>query len=157
MRVQATSTGRGSACRDAGLSDVRRAQAVSTAAVANAVKKSTLGADAMHVTLPLKKASFPGRRRWSATSCGRVEGEGAAVALAAADATDWARACCARFTSRHASRAAVFARSTSSSNRRRRASRLILVWSASSSARWTHAATYAKFKRPAWAPRYRKL
>ena len=95
MRVQAASTERAYACRDAGLSDVRRAQAASTTAVANAEEKSTLGADAMHATLPLKKTSFPGRGRWDATPCRRVEGPRAAVAPAAADATDWARACCA--------------------------------------------------------------
>ena len=116
MRVQAASTERASTCHDAGLSDVRRAQAVSTTAVANAEEASTLGADAMHATMPLKKASFPGRGRWDATPCGRDEGEGAAVAPAAVDATDWARACCALFATRDASRAAVFACSISSSN-----------------------------------------
>ena len=39
--------------------------------------------------------------------------DGAAVAPAAAAATDWARACCALFTTRDASRAAVFACSIS--------------------------------------------
>ena len=104
MRVQAASTERTSACRDVGLSDERRAQAVSTTAVANA-EKSALGADAMHTTMPLKKASFPGRGRWDASPCGRDEGEGAAVAPAAADATDRARACYAFFAARDASRA----------------------------------------------------
>ena len=131
QRVQAASTERTSACRDAGLSDERRAQAVSTTAVANAEEKSTLDADAMHTTMPLKKASFPGRGRWGATPCGRGEGKGAAVAPAAADATDWARACCTLFAIRDASRAAVFACSISSPNPRRRA----IVWLASSSAR----------------------
>ena len=88
MRVQAASTERTSAYRDTGLSDARRAQAVSTTAVANAEEKSTLGADAMHATMPLKKASFLGRGRWDATPCGRDEGEGSAVAPIAADATD---------------------------------------------------------------------
>ena len=109
MQVQAASTERASACLDAGLSHVRRAQAVSITAVANA-EKSTLGADAMHATLP------PGRGRWDATPCGRDEGQGAAIAPAAADATDWAKACCTLFATRDASRAAVFAWSTSSSN-----------------------------------------
>ena len=54
MRVQAASTERASACRNAGLADVRRAEAVSTTTVANAGKNSTLGADAMHSALPLK-------------------------------------------------------------------------------------------------------
>ena len=40
-----------------------RVQAASTTAVANAEEKFTLGADAMHKTMPLKKASFPGRGR----------------------------------------------------------------------------------------------
>ena len=83
MRVQAAYTKRASACRDAGLSDERRAQAVSATAVANAEEKSTLCADAIHVTLPLKKM-FPGRGRWDATPCGRDEGEGVAVAPTAA-------------------------------------------------------------------------
>ena len=61
---------------------------MSTTAVANAQEKSTLGADAMHATTPLKKASFPGRGRWDATLCGRDEGKGATVAPAADDATD---------------------------------------------------------------------
>ena len=91
MRVQVASTKRASTCHDAGLSDVRRAEAVSTTAVANAGESSTLGADAMHATLPSKRASSPGRGRWDATPCGRVEGEGAVIAPAAADATDWAR------------------------------------------------------------------
>ena len=94
----------------------------------------------MHATMPLKKASFPGRDRWDATPCGRDEGKGAAVAPAAADATD-------------DSRAAVFACSIPSSNRRRRA----IVWLASSSARWARAAAYAKSKGAAWAPRFREL
>ena len=140
MRAQAASTERASTCHDAGLADVKRAQAVSTTtAVANAEENSTLGADAMHATMPLKKASFPGRGRWDATPCGRDEGEGAAVAPVAADATDWARACFALFATRDASRAAVFVCSICSSNRRRRA----IVWLASSSARWARAAAYA--------------
>ena len=77
-----------SACRDAGLSDGRRAQDVFTTAVANAEDKPTLGADAMRATMPLQKASLPGRGRWDATPCGRDEGKGAAVAPAAVDATD---------------------------------------------------------------------
>ena len=107
----------------------------------------------MHATMPLKKASFPGRGRWDATPCGGDQGKGAAVAPAAAAATDWARACCALFATRDASRAAVFACSVSSSNRRRRA----IVWLASSSARWARAAAYAKSKGAAWAPRSREL
>ena len=107
----------------------------------------------MHATMPLNNASFPDRDRWDATRCGRNEGEGAAVALAAADATDRARACCALFATRDASRAAVSACSISSSNRRRRA----IVWLASSSARWARAAAYAKSKGAASAPRSREL
>ena len=120
-RAQAASTERTSACRDAGLSDERRAQAVSITAVANAKDKSTLGANTMHPTMPLTRASLPGRDRWDATSCGRDDGDGAAVAPAEADATDWARACCTLFATRDASREAVFACSISLSNRRRRA------------------------------------
>ena len=115
MRVQVASTERTFAYRDAGHSDARKAQAVFTTAVANAEENSTPGADAMRATMPLKKASFLGRRRWDATPWGRDEGEGAAVAPAAADATDWARACCALFSTRDASRAAVFACSMYSS------------------------------------------
>ena len=63
MRAQAASTKRASACRDAGPSDVRRAEAVSTTTVADTEENSTLGADAMHATPPLKKASSPGRGR----------------------------------------------------------------------------------------------
>ena len=88
MRVQAASTERAFTCHDASLSDVRRAEAVSTTAVVNAGENSTLGADAFHATLPLKKAASPRRCRWDATSRGRVEGEGEAVVPAAADATD---------------------------------------------------------------------
>ena len=116
MRVQAASTERASTCRDAGLSVVRRTEAVSTTAIASAVENTTLGADAMHAMLFLKKASSPGRGRWDATPCERVEGEGAAEVPATADATDWARACCALFTNRDACRAVVFACSIYSSN-----------------------------------------
>ena len=153
MRIQADSTERTSAYRVAGLSDARRAQAVSTTAVASAEEKSTLGADAMHATMTLKKASFQGRGRWDAAPCGRDEGEGVAVAPIAADATDWARACYALFATRDASRASVFACSVSSSKQRRRA----IVWLASSSARLAHAAAYAKSKGAAWAPRSGEL
>ena len=92
------------ACRDAGLPDVRRAEAVSTTTVFNVGDNSTLSADAVQATLPLKKTSFMGRGRWDATPCGGDEGEGAMVAPAATDATDWARACCALFATRDASR-----------------------------------------------------
>ena len=78
-----------SACHDAGLSDEKRVQAVSTTAVANAEELSTLGADAMHATIPLEKASFRGRGRLVATPCGPDESEGIAVPPAAADVTDW--------------------------------------------------------------------
>ena len=88
MRVPAASTERASTYHDAGLSDVRRAQAVSTIAVAIAEEKSFLGADAMHATMPLKKASFSGRGRWDATPCGRDEGKRTAVTPVAADVTD---------------------------------------------------------------------
>ena len=128
-------------------------QAVSTTAVANAEEKSTLGADAMYATMPLNKASFPGHGRWDATPCGRDEGDRAAVAPVAADATDWVRACCALFVTKAASRAAVFPCLISSSNRRRRA----IVWLASSSARWARAAAYAKSKGATWALRSREL
>ena len=93
---------------------MRRAEAVSTTAVANAGESFSLGADAMHATLPMKKVGSPGRGRWVATPCGRVEGDGAVVVPAAADATDWARACCALSTTRDVSLAAVFACSMSS-------------------------------------------
>ena len=73
MRAQAASTERASACSNACSSDVRRAEAVLTTAVANSKENSTLGSDAMHSTLPLKKASIPGRGRWDITLCGRVE------------------------------------------------------------------------------------
>ena len=63
MRVQAASTERASTCHDASLSDVRRAEAVFTTAVANAGDNSTLGAGAMHATLPLKQAASRGRGR----------------------------------------------------------------------------------------------
>ena len=62
MRVQADSTERTSAYYDAGFSDARRAQAIYTTAVANA-EKSTLGDDATHATMSLKKAWFHGRDR----------------------------------------------------------------------------------------------
>ena len=153
MRVQAASTERTSACRDASFSDVRRAQAVPATVVANAEEESTRGAEAMHATTPLMKASFPGRGRWDATPCGRDESEGAPVASTASDATDRASACCALFATRDAARAAVFACSITLSNRRRRA----IVWLASSSARWTPAVAYAKSKETAWTPRSREL
>ena len=86
---------------------MRRAEAVSTTAVDNAGKKSTVDADAMHATLPLKKASSTGRGRCDATTCRRVEGEGAAVTPTVAYATYWAKSCCALFTTRDASREAV--------------------------------------------------
>ena len=157
MRVQAAFIERAPACGDAGLSSMRKAEAVSTTAVANAGENSNLDADAMHATLPLKKASSPGRGRSETTPCGRVEGEGAAVASAAADAADWARDWCALSTTRDVPRAAVFACSISSSNRRRFASRWRIVWLASSRARWARAAPYAKSKEPAWAPRSPQL
>ena len=61
-----------------------RVEAVSTTAVANAEEKSksTLGVDATIATLLLKNVSSPGRGRWDATPCGRVEGKGTAVAPA---------------------------------------------------------------------------
>ena len=157
MRVQAAFTERASACRNAGLSGMRKAEAVSTTAVANAKENSTLDADAMHATLSLKKASSPGRGRSEATPCGRVEGKGVAVASAAADAADWARDWCALSTTRDVPGAAVFACSISSSNRRRLASRWRIVWLTSSRARWARAAPYAKSKGPAWAPRSPEL
>ena len=110
----------------------------------------------MTSTLPSIKALSPGRDPWEATLSGRAGGEGGAVAPAAADATDWARAWCALSTTRDSPRAAVFACSISSSNRYRRASRRIIVWLASSSARWALAAAYAKFEGPAWVLRSRE-
>ena len=161
MRAQAASTERASSCRDTGLSDVRRAEAVSTTSVANAEVNSTNRRRHMHATLPLKNTSSPGRGRRDATPCGRVEGEGAAVAPAAADATDWARTWYALSTTRDASRAAVFAYLISSSNRCRCASRRTIVSlassSAHSSAHWARAAAYDKSEGPAWAPRSREL
>ena len=78
-----------STCRDAGLfNNIRRAKVVSTTTVANAEEKSTLGAGAMHATLRSKKASSLGCDRWDATPCGRVQGDGAAVAPAPGAATD---------------------------------------------------------------------
>ena len=71
MRVQAASTEMGSTCRDAGLSNVRRAEAVCTTAVANAGENSTVGAGAIHATVPLKMAASPGRGRWGSSSCSR--------------------------------------------------------------------------------------
>ena len=156
MRVQAASTERATACRDPCLANVKKVEAVSIMAVANAGDNSTLGADAMNATLPLKKTSSPGRGRLEATPCGRGEGKRAAVAPAAADATDWVRAWCALSTTRDDSRAAVYACSTSSSNRRRRPSRRRIAWLASSIARWARATAYAKSKGPAWAPRFRE-
>ena len=60
MRVQAASTERASTCHDAGLSDVKLANAVFTTAVANAGENSTLRADAIHATPLLKKVASPG-------------------------------------------------------------------------------------------------
>ena len=62
MRAQAVSTERASTCHDAGLSDVRKAEAVSTTAVPNAGENSTLGADAMR-DAALNKGGVPGS--WS--------------------------------------------------------------------------------------------
>ena len=156
MRVQAASTTRASTCHETGLSDVRRAEAVSTTTVANAGDNSTLGADAMHATLPLKKAASPGRGRWDAISCRRVECEWTAVAPVAADATEWARTCCALSTTRNTSRAAIFAFPISSSNRRRCASRRRIIWLASTSARWARTPACAKSNEPTAQPRSRE-
>ena len=52
MQVQATSAEHASARRDAGLSDVRRAQDVFTTVVANAGENSILGESDIHATLP---------------------------------------------------------------------------------------------------------
>ena len=95
-------------CHDAGLSEVRKAEPVPTTAVANVKENSTLGADAMHAMLPFKTAASLGRSRLDAAPFGRGKGEGGAVAPAAGDATDCARACCALSTTRHAPRAEVF-------------------------------------------------
>ena len=102
MRAQAAYSERASLYRDAGLSDVWRAEAVSTTAAANVEKNSTIGADAMHAMLPLKKNSSPGRGCWEATTC--VEQEGAAIAPVAA-----ARDRRTLSSTRDASRAATFA------------------------------------------------
>ena len=86
MWAQASSTKRVSAGRNAILSAVRSAEAVSTNAVANAGENSTLGADAMHAMLPIKQASSPGRGRWDATPCERDQGNWAVVARTAVEA-----------------------------------------------------------------------
>ena len=88
MRTQAASTYRASACSNACHSDGSRADAVFTTAIINSRENSTLGSNNMHPMLPLKKSSSPGRGRWDATPCGRVEDEEAAVAPSAADATE---------------------------------------------------------------------
>ena len=110
----------------------------------------------MHTMLSLKTGASPGRGRWDATPCGRVEGEGAVIAPAAADATDWARGCWALSTTRDASRAAIITCSQSSSNQHRRASRRRIMWLTSSSAGGARDATYAKSKGPRWATRSRE-
>ena len=139
MQAQAASTSRASACRDAGLSGVRRAEAVHTTTVANTEENSTLGADAMHATLPLKKASSPGRGRQDATPCVCVEYEGVAAAPAAHGETDCARVLCAHSAATDPSHAAFVACSISSSKPRRRASIRNDVWLEFSSARWARA------------------
>ena len=83
MRAQAASTERASAYRNACPSDVRRAEAVFTTAVANSEENSTLASDAMHWTPPLKR-----RRPRDVVAGMRVEDEGAAVAPAHADPTE---------------------------------------------------------------------
>ena len=65
----------------------RRTDGVFTTAVANYEENSTLGSDAMHSMLLLKKASSPGRGRWDGTPYVRVEDEGGALAPGAANAT----------------------------------------------------------------------
>ena len=106
-----------------------------------------------HATLPSKPSSTC-RGCWEATSYGRFEGEGGEVAPVAAGATNWARPCCSRFTTRDASRTAVFSCSIYSSNPRRRASCRRL---ASSSARHPRRARYVNFKGKAWASRSPEL
>ena len=87
MRAHAASLKGASACSNACYSDERRTDGVFTTAVANSEENSTLGSDAMHSMLLLKKASSPGRGRWDGTPCVRVEDEGGALAPGAADAT----------------------------------------------------------------------
>ena len=66
-------------CSDAFLTDVRRAEAVSTTAAENSEENSTLGQEVMHATLPLRKPSSPGLLLREPTPCWRVKSEGAAV------------------------------------------------------------------------------
>ena len=139
MRAQAASTNRASACRDAGLSDVKRAEAVSTTTVGNTEENSTLGADAMRATLPLKKASSPGRGRQDVSPCVCVEYEWAVAAPATAGETDCARVLCALSAATDPSHAAFVACSISSSKPRRRASSRNDFWLEFSSAHWARA------------------
>ena len=88
MWAQAASTKRVYVGRNAILSAVRSTEAVFTTAASNAGENSTLGADLMHAMLPMKKASSSGRGRWDATPCGRDQGNGAAEAHTAVDATN---------------------------------------------------------------------
>ena len=62
MQAQVLSTWSASApCIDSFLTDARRAEAVSTTAAANSEEISTLGSEAMHATLPLRKTLPPGQ------------------------------------------------------------------------------------------------
>ena len=154
MRPQAASTKQFSGCSDTFISDWRRAKAILSTTFANSAENSTLcGVVAIHPTLPFTEASSPGREWWKATPGGRLEGEGAAIAPAAVDALNRARARRALSNAIDASRAAAFACSTSSLWRRRLASLRILVDFASLNARQARATSAFKSEGPPWAPR----
>ena len=76
MRTQTGSTEKASTYRDAGLSGMRRAEGVCITTVANAGANYILGADAMHATLPLKRASSQGRGPSEATPSGASKARG---------------------------------------------------------------------------------
>ena len=92
LRAQAAPTERSSARINDSLSHERRAVAVVTPACANSVVISPLGVDAINSTLPSIKAASSGRDTSEVTPSGRAGGERGAVALAAADTAERARA-----------------------------------------------------------------
>ena len=59
-----------------GLTDVRRAEALATAAVRSLAENSTRAEGARNETLPSMKASFPGRSDRECTCCTRAWGAG---------------------------------------------------------------------------------
>ena len=118
-RAQTAPTEGSSALNDDHRSDVKRAVAAATTASARSAEDPTLGVVAMYWTLPIMKASSPGRDFWEATPSGRA---GGGVALAAVDIAERATAWRALSTARDASRAATLAWSRASSSRRRRSS-----------------------------------